>query len=48
MSTYQQEQIDALTMVQRHLASLSRDAREAMQREIQPYLAFRRRVDVFL
>jgi len=47
-SEYQKEQQEALELVQKHLAGLSRDALVYLQGQISEYLAFRHDVDCFL
>ena len=48
MSSYQQEQIDALQMVLEHLQSLSEEDQRALADLIAEYLVFRQNVDKFL
>lgn len=48
MNTYQQEQLDALNQIRHYLVSLSRSDMDLLKAEIQPYLIFRRRVNLFL
>jgi hypothetical protein len=48
MSSYQQEQIEALRLVRRHLAQSSDMQRRQLGEEIRDYLLFRRAVDAFL
>jgi len=48
MSSYQQEQIEALQMVLEHLQSLSEEDRRALVDLISEYLVFRKKVDEFL
>jgi hypothetical protein len=47
MSTYNQQQSEALLLVRRHLAALPPSAVEALRDEIGPYLEFRARVARF-
>jgi hypothetical protein len=48
MSSYQKEQIEALFLVQRHLATLSASQRQRLESQISDYLLFREEVDTFL
>lgn len=48
LSDYQQEQLDALLLVRRYLSALAPDRHSALQRQISPYLGYRRRLDGFL
>jgi hypothetical protein len=48
MSSYQQEQIDALEMVLEHLQSLSEEDQRALADLTAEYLVFRKNVDAFL
>ncbi|MBL7180032.1 MAG: hypothetical protein ISS65_07450 [Desulfobacterales bacterium] len=48
MSSYQKEQIEALLLVQRHLAMLSASKRQCLESQISDYLLFREEVDAFL
>jgi hypothetical protein len=48
MSSYQQEQIDALQMVMEHLQSLPEEDQRALANLITEYLAFRKNVEAFL
>ena len=48
MSSYQQEQIDALEMVLEHLQSLSEEDQRALADLTAEYLMFRKNVDAFL
>jgi len=48
MSSYQQEQIDALEMVLEHMRSLSEKDRQALCDLIAEYLVFRKNIDEFL
>lgn len=48
MNSYQKEQSETLSMVQRHLATLSARERQELESEIADYLLFRDEVDAFL
>lgn len=48
ISSYQQEQYDAVSMVTEHLRELSADAVEALKTRCAEYLSFRNDVDIFL
>ncbi|RLB85139.1 MAG: hypothetical protein DRH24_02990 [Deltaproteobacteria bacterium] len=48
MNSYQQEQAESLSMVQRCLATLSASERQALEVKITDYLLFRDEVDTFL
>ena len=48
MNEYQQEQVDALVQIRRHLTTLPQDRRTHLQQAIDPYLYFRRELDLFL
>jgi hypothetical protein len=48
MNSYQTEQIEALSLVQRHLANLSAEARQVLGSQISDYLIFRDDVHAFL
>ena len=48
MSSYQQEQIDALEMVLEHLQSMSEEERLALTQSTAEYRLFRKNVDAFL
>ena len=48
MNSYQQEQLDALTLVYQHLNSLSGRCRRELQESLSDYLAFRGEVDRYL
>ena len=48
MSEYQDEQLEALVMIRKHLNSLTDNEREDLRARIADYLAFRRDVDDFL
>jgi hypothetical protein len=48
MNSYQQEQIDALTLVCRHLNSLDAGCRHDLTDTLTDYLAFRKEVDQYL
>lgn len=48
MNSYQKEQAESLSMVQRCLASLSASERQALEVKITDYLLFRDEVDTFL
>jgi hypothetical protein len=48
MNSYQKEQIEALFLVQRHLATLSASQRQCLESQISDYLLFREKVDAFL
>ena len=48
MNEYQQEQLEALQLARKYLASLSDAERDALIKRIGPYLAFREKVDLFL
>ena len=48
MYSYQKEQSETLSMVQRHIATLSARERQGLESEIADYLLFRDEVDAFL
>lgn len=48
MNSYQKEQSETLSMVQRHIATLSALERQGLESEIADYLLFRDEVDAFL
>jgi hypothetical protein len=48
MNSYQKEQAESLTVIQRHLATLSDAERKALELQISDYLLFREDVDAFL
>jgi hypothetical protein len=48
MNSYQKEQLEAISMVQSHLATLAANARQALESQISEYLVFRSEVDAFL
>ena len=48
MSEYQDEQREALSMIRKHLASLTENEREYLRERVRDYLSFRRDVDEFL
>lgn len=48
MSEYNTEQLEALGLVRRHLASLSASEKTALKAQARDYLAFRTEVDLFL
>ena len=48
MNSYHREQIDALTMVKRHVDGLPASERQGLTAKVADYLGFRREVDDFL
>ncbi|CAB1056718.1 hypothetical protein D1BOALGB6SA_1455 [Olavius sp. associated proteobacterium Delta 1] len=48
MNSYHKEQIEALTIVKRHLDDLPASARQTLTASLADYLIFRQEVDVFL
>lgn len=48
MSSYQKEQAETLSLVQRHITTLSVRERQKLESEVSDYLSFRNEVDVFL
>jgi len=48
MDEYQKEQFDALSMVRKHLASISEDKRTGLEESLTDYLLFRGEVNTFL
>jgi len=48
MNSYQKEQAESMAMVQRHLETLSKAERKALEMQISDYLLFRDEVHAFL
>lgn len=48
MNDYQREQLDALTLVRRHLGGMTDGQRRELLQRIESYLSFRKEVDAFL
>ncbi|MFC1516735.1 hypothetical protein ACFL7E_08270 [Thermodesulfobacteriota bacterium] len=48
MRSYQEEQLEAISLIFRHLSRISAKERENLRRKISDYLSFRREVDAFL
>ncbi|OEU63417.1 MAG: hypothetical protein BBJ57_06655 [Desulfobacterales bacterium PC51MH44] len=48
MNSYQKEQAETLSMVRRHLASISAPERRGLESQVSEYLVFRDEVDAFL
>jgi hypothetical protein len=48
MNSYQKEQAETLSLVQRHFTTLSAREREELESEVSDYLSFRDEVDAFL
>ncbi|MBW1842053.1 MAG: hypothetical protein JRI75_09705 [Deltaproteobacteria bacterium] len=48
MSSYQKEQLEAISLIFRHLSRISVQEKEKLRQEISDYLSFRREVDAFL
>ena len=48
MNTYQEEQLEAISLIFRHLSRISVQEREKLRQEISDYLSFRQEVDAFL
>lgn len=48
MNTYQNEQFEALMQVRKQLTRMAASTKTKLEKEIQPYLEFRRRLEAFL